>query len=302
MVVENERYKIECNQDGFIIIYNKNKDEKTCLKLFSDKFQYLYEQWCVEPRLYLTRESKYLIVTYGIGYVYIVDLYTMKTVGEFKLFSEISYEDDSYQEIDTGCYYNEATEVDFSPSGKYVIIRVRGDYDPQEGDRRKILFTPIYFSSVFVLNIHTMQIEFQYDGSDMQEEGYNKNMAVIAMDPSENNLLVGALGNDLKLFDINTGHEIQTFKGLAWRADPCDIRKCQLALFLDDDNFAYVNKEYNIEIYTRKNDKEWVCAYEIITSDEKEGNGSRGVRKIYRLEYDKLTDEFICNTNLRYKR
>lgn len=298
---ENGKYQVACDEEGVISIKNKENEDINVFRLFNDKFQYLYEQWWVEPRLFLAKKYDYLIVTYGIGHVYLIELKNMEIVRRFQLFPEISYEDDSYQKIDTGCYYHETTEVDFSASEKYAVIRVRGDYDPQESDGRKELFTPIYFSSVYLLDLQTLEIVFHYDGNDMEEQGYNKNMAVIAMNPSESQLLVGALGNDLKLFDIKNTYEIQTFKGLAWRGDPCDVRKCPFAVFINDNNLAYLNTDYNIAVYTKREDAEWSFSQIIDTDCEVIRNGEKRKCDFSRLEYDKYTKEFICDSKLRYK-
>lgn len=301
IVEENGVFRVECGDDGMISIKRKEKAGAYFFKLFYENYQYLRKQWAVETRMFFTLDLNYLIVTYGIGYVYTIDLNSMELVRSWKLFQDISYEDDSYQNIDLCCYYNEATEVDFSPWGRYAILRVRGDYDPQEGDGRTEIFTPVYFSSVFLVDLQTLELVFQYDSSDMQERYSEKNVAVAAMDSSEKKLLVGALGNDLKLFDVSEGCEIGTFKKLAWIPDPLDIRKCQLAVFMDENRFAYVNEAYNIAVVVKQADERWLCGSVIDTGYEMSDNGAMRKRRIRCLEYDQCTGEFVCDSELRFK-
>ncbi|MBR6862973.1 MAG: hypothetical protein IKM73_16820 [Acidaminococcaceae bacterium] len=79
----------------------------------------------------------------------------------FELFPDVNYDnyDDFYDRIDLQAYYEESTMICFSNTGKYAVIRVRGNYDPQTFDgMNEDEFTPVYFRSVFVLNMETMSI------------------------------------------------------------------------------------------------------------------------------------------------
>ena len=119
-------------------------------------------EWCVEPRLVFSPTNKILAVSYGMGWVYLIDISMKCICKHFRFFPEVNYENTSFQDIDMCCYYNEYTQLDFSHSGKYLAIRVRGLYDPQESDGRSDLFTPIYMRSVFVVDMDINEEVFRY--------------------------------------------------------------------------------------------------------------------------------------------
>lgn len=127
MRAENERYTVTCDDMGNIIIRDKEKDrEEVIPSLFGEDFSYRYIQWNVAAAVYLTPDSRYIIATYGIGHVYLIDPAHKRVIRKIILFEEVCYEDTSYQSIYTGSYYNEVTRVDFSSTGRYAAIRVRG--------------------------------------------------------------------------------------------------------------------------------------------------------------------------------
>lgn len=251
---ENKTWFISCNEYGLVKIENKIESKKSfALQLFKNNYHDLYISWDVVPNLYLSPDSEYIIITYGVGYIYFIRIREKKVVKSFRLFSDISYEDDSYQLIDLCCYYQESTEIIFSNTGRYCAIRVRGDYDPQEGDGRKNLFTPVYFRSIFIIDLYQLRLCFQDDYSDVPENG-GRNMAAIAFSPSDHYLVTGALGNIVKVFNLSEGICLGKFSSLVWINDPCGIRDCPLILFLNEHNFIYVNKENNlIRITMQKN-------------------------------------------------
>lgn len=255
---ENENIFAECREDGAIKIIKKSKNKKYVLHLFGEDFQYLYASWDVVPLLYLSKNGQFLIVTYGIGYVYFVSLETCEVVKQIRLFQEVSYDDESYMDLDLCCYYNERTQVTFSPTGKYMEIRVRGDYDPQSEDGRSIdeIFTPIYFRNVFLVDMETLDICFQYDYHDVEERS-GRNVAVVAFSPDEKFLVVGALGNALKVFDITNKTECGTPMSVRWVPDPLGIRDCPLVKFIDNENFVYVNRNHEEKYATLQSNGIW---------------------------------------------
>lgn len=52
-----------------------------------------------------------MIITYGMGYIYFVDLTSGKVFEKMRLFEEIDYELNSFENVDTCCYYNEYTRI-----------------------------------------------------------------------------------------------------------------------------------------------------------------------------------------------
>lgn len=243
--LENETWLVGFTDLGVLKVKNKIEEKKSFdIHLFKNQFRYLYAEWDVVPNVFLTPDAKYLVVTYGIGYVYFILLAEKRIEKFFQLFPDINYEDNSFEEVDMCCYYEERTQVDFSNTGRYAAIRVRGIYDPQEADGREVIFTPVYFSSIFIIDLFHLEICFQEDYSDVQEE--NKNLASIAFSPNDNYIAMGALGTVVKVFCIASGECLGKFSSLVWIADPREIRDCPLITFLDENNFMYLN--HNNEI------------------------------------------------------
>lgn len=70
---ENGIWAVNCTDSGIIEIRNKTDVSKSfSMKLFGDRFRELYLEWNVVPCMYITPDSKYIIVTYGIGCIYFI--------------------------------------------------------------------------------------------------------------------------------------------------------------------------------------------------------------------------------------
>lgn len=251
--LENEKYMVLCDEEGSIIITNKEINQIRIIhNLFGKDYYYKYTQWGVTARIYFTPDCRYIIVTYGVGHIYLIDACTAKIIKRIVLFPQISYDDKSYQLIELECYYNEYTRVDFSNTGRYAAIRVRGDYDPQGADGDNIeLTTPLYLRSVFLFDLNTLEICFKETFDDVKERG-GRNIASIAFSPQDNYFVVAALGNQIKIFSLNDNSCVGNYMSLCWIPDPCNIDNCRLICFLDEDNFIYVNNNYNIQRITKK--------------------------------------------------
>lgn len=273
---ENDKYIVRCNDEGVLLVSDKTMPgDGSALNLFGSNYSYLHGEWNVTPQIFISPDSKYFIVTYGIGYIYFIDAHTKKLIKKMKLFDDVCYEDESYKGIDLCCYYNELTQVDFSNTGCYAAVRVRGDYDPQEGDGRKELFTPIFFRSVFVIDLHTLTICLRETYDDVQEKG-GRNLASISFDPTDSYFATGALGNMIKIFSLKDNKCVGSYMSLGWIPDPCGIRDCQLISFLDDENFIYVDQEYNVQRITRR-DNVWLASGKIYTMLPPRVQVSKGV-------------------------
>ena len=248
---ENEKYVVVCDEAGSIIIKDKETGQERIIPaLFGENFYYQHTEWDVAVRIYITPDCRYIIVTYGIGHIYLIDACAAQIIKRVILFEEISYEDISYQSIDPGCYYNEYTRIDFNNTGRYAAIRVRGDYDPQDADGRDELTTPLYFRSVFLLDLSTLDICFQETFEDVEERS-GRNIAAIAFSPQDNYFVVGALGNQIKIFSLEDNRCVGNYMSLGWISDPSNIEHCRLICFLAEDAFIYVNRNYNIQRNTK---------------------------------------------------
>lgn len=248
MQIENEIWFVDCTETGLIKVENKADAGKSFeINLFNEHFRYLYAEWDVVPKFFLTPDSRYLIVTYGIGYIYFILLSEKRLVKTIQLFDEISYDgdpiDDVVESIDTFCYYTERTQIDFSSTGQYAAVRVRGDYDPQQEGGEDVIYTPLYFRSVFIINLSNLEIFFQEEYKD--EEEY-RNLASIAFSPDDKYFVTGALGNIVKVFNLISGECLGKFSSLVWVSDSTGIRDCPLISFLDKNSFVYVNKNSDI--------------------------------------------------------
>ncbi len=238
-----------CTKDGLVqVICLATEELLFSVRLFGENFYYLWQEWWVVPNLQFVPDKELLVVTYGMGYLYLIDLKNQQVVKQLRLFEEVRYEDDSFRELDTCCYYMEHTRVDFSPTGKYMVIRVRGHFDPQDSDGRSDLFTPDYFRTIFVMDMDTPEIIFTYSYPHEEEKDYHYNVAVIAFSPKEDLFLTGALGKELKLFAFPNGGEITTLEKAEWIADSTEIQHRQLVAFLSEEEFVYVSGDLQKEI------------------------------------------------------
>ena len=196
---------------------------------------------------YITPDSKYIIITYGIGFIIILDPFSGVVVKEFKLFPEICYEDDSLDEIDMGQYYESRTTAKFSPSGRYAVIRVRGYIDPQ-GVTEDNAYTPVYYRSFYLMDMENLDICFHDDMEDIEEsKAHSRNVAVVEFSPCEKWLIVGAIGNVIALYDIEAKKRTDISSSLCWISDPQEIVDCRLLTFIGENEIVSANNDKDIE-------------------------------------------------------
>ena len=259
-----------CLDDGQIIIKDL-KCEKILftLNLFNDNFDELRNEWLVILKFKFISSSKYLIISYGISYLYIVDIHEQMVVKKFHLFNEVVYDDNSFQDIDLCCYYAEHIRIDFSPDERYLAVRVRGNYDPQESDGRDVLFTPVYFRTIFIIDMLTLEMIFTYTyPGDTDKSYYDQNLAVIAFHPEEELIIAGTLGGMLKMFDFKQNKEICGFGKLEWISNSTRIDNRKLAAFIDNDTFVYVSEKKQIVCVRRGQDGTWNILNSLDVKDE----------------------------------
>lgn len=283
ITAENKKWSVCCTNTGVIEVEHKiDKNKSFTLELFGDRYQYLYTKWDIVPEIYLSPVSEYIIVTYGIGYIYFINPSEKRVIKRFQLFSDINYEDDSFQSVDLCCYYMQWTRIDFSNTGRYAAVRVRGDYDPQEGDGRSNVFTPVYFRSIFLIDLLRLEVCLQEDYSDVPERG-GRNLASIAFSPNDDYLVTGALGNEVKVFRLQDKACIGRFFYLVWNGDPLGIQNCPLIVFMDENNFIYVNSKKDIIRVTLQKNHKFTETGIIKTGVPEDHEISKGV-------YDKYSD------------
>ena len=70
-----------CLEDGSIVI-RRGAEVLSTLHLFGDSFALWYNEWLVEPRLEFSPDGAWLAVSYGMGYVYLVEPQTGRVVRE----------------------------------------------------------------------------------------------------------------------------------------------------------------------------------------------------------------------------
>ena len=243
-----------CLEDGRILIREGERLLST-LRLFGAEFQEQTSWWGVEVRLGFSPGGDWLAVSYGLGHVYLAEPETGQAAARFRLFDEVRYEDESYQDIDTYCYYNEHTRLDFSPSGRWLAVRVRGDFDPQEEDGRREHFTPQYFRSVSVIDMERRTLVFTRSFED-EHPGY-ENLAALAFQPAEELLAVGAPGGRFRLLSLPEGETAGEFSSLIWVPDPLGVRHRDLIRFVDDDTLVYLSGERTASRLRRETDGLW---------------------------------------------
>ena len=243
-----------CLEDGCILIREGERLLST-LRLFGAEFQEQTSWWGVEVRLGFSPGGDWLAVSYGLGHVYLAEPETGQAAARFRLFDEVRYEDESYQDVDTYCYYNEHTHLDFSPSGRWLAVRVRGDFDPQEEDGRTEYFTPLYFRSVFVIDMDRRELAFSHVFDD--ERPGHENLAVLAFHPAEELLAAGAPGGRLRLLSLPEGRVTAEFRSLIWVPDPRGVRHRALVRFVDGDTLVYLSQEKTANRLRRGTDGIW---------------------------------------------
>ena len=77
-----------CLEDGSIVI-RRGEEVLSTLHLFGDSFELWHNEWLVEPRLAFSPDGNWLAVSYGMGYVWLVESRTGRVAKEFRLFDDV---------------------------------------------------------------------------------------------------------------------------------------------------------------------------------------------------------------------
>ena len=279
---------VYCTGDGTVIIQDLVKNSTLFeINIFGEKYKYLEREWNIFPYFSFSPDEKWLIASYGIGYIYFIELESGKICKHIRLFEDVDYNTKSFEEIDTCCYYNEYTRIDFSSSGQYMVARVRGDFDPQESDGRQNMFEPIYFRSVFIFDMQTLKMIFKYNYPEGEKYG-PMSLATIAFSPDEKLFVTGVLGGQIKIFDLLTGKEIAQQDNLEWIADSTGIDHRNLISFVNNRELVYVNikKELVYLAIEQTENLREICKY---FRDELIAN-----KIIYDIEFDAINNAVNC--------
>ena len=294
---ENNDYFAYVTRAGRVVIVQKAGGRQIFKpKVFNTYYRRYISEYELIPLIFFTPDSRYCIITCDIGNLFFVNLKSGTVEKEDHLFPEISYEKDDIDEVYKGIeftgYYELHTVVQFSKSGRYAVIRIRGKYDPQSTDgwEPEECITPIYLRSVFLMDMKTNEIFIREYFDDVPEKK-GRNVAAIAFSPNETKFAAGALGNVIKIFDLKNGKEIGRVADLCWKADPSDITDCRVIVFCDEDRFLFVNRSKNILVA------------------EIDGSGSidiqniieTGIKKHDHREPDKGYDRWADINELEYK-
>lgn len=253
-----------CDDNGTITVTDEyTKEIIIKLNLFNDKFSYLKRKWSAEVNLKFNNDNTILAISYGIGYVYLIDI-----INSYKLFEDVDYTNNSFKEIYIGAYYNEYTEFDFSPNGKYLAIRIRGDFDAQELDGPMALKEPVYFRTIFIIELSTYFMHYKYT---FDEANIGKaNIGVLSFSNDDYLMAIGVFGGNLKIIDLLHKKEIYSVNSLEWIPFATDVDDRKLVSFIDNNCFVFVNKEKQISLVC-KNPFKWKqekIIYENIKDDD----------------------------------
>lgn len=277
-----------CTGEGVVFVEDLvRKQILFRIDIFGDRYKFLLYEWNIRPCFFFSPDEKWLIITYGMGYIYFVELATGMICERIRLFEDVDYDTISFEDLDTCCYYNEYTQIDFSASGRYMSARVRGDFDPQESDGRTIMFEPVFFRSVFVFDMKTREWIFKYSYPET-EEYTATSLGTIAFSPDEKLLVTGVFGGQVKVFDLLLGKEIACLEQLEWVSEPCDIDNRHLVVFLNNNEFLYVNKEKELVWVVLNGFNNWYIKTKII----REEIVSR--RTVFDIEYDSIHNIIKC--------
>ena len=242
-----EKYRVELLEDGTILVgEGQNGVEQFRFDYISGLLNSeIYRRRADAcPSLFITEDNRLLVVGFGIGYLYFISLHDGKLIKQMKLFPEVTYEDDSYRDIDVQDYYELETRLDFSRDGRYAVIRVRGYSDPQGCGGQ---FSPIYVRSFFLMDMKTLEIVFSDDYSDISDNGY-LNLAVAAFSPDSHFLVTASLGGTLKVFDLEKKCEVFRCDPVEWVPYSTAVDNRELAVFLDARTFVFVSRRRNVEV------------------------------------------------------
>lgn len=278
-----------CTEEGIVIVEDLAQNQIIYkIDIFGDRYKYLQYEWDITPYFSFSPDGKWLVITYGMGYIYFVELASGIIREKIRLFKEVDYSTASFEDIDTCCYYNIYTRIDFSTSGRYMAARVRGDFDPQDSDGRTLMFEPIYFRSAFVFDMETRKMIFYY--SYPEEEKYKaRSLGTIAFSPDDKLLVTGVFGGPVKVFELISGKESASFEMLEWVSAPRDIDNRKLVAFLNDKEFVFVNKERELVWAISDETGSWdvktkIAAKELVAF----GNN------IFDIEYDRAQKSISC--------
>lgn len=241
-MLDHKRYSAQCLEDGTIVVKEEPEGkEKFRLCLFGQEFRrpLHMQQDAMLPTPYITADDRLLIVGFGMGYLFFINLADGAVIKYMKLFPEVTYEDASYGEIDVQGYYSFETRLDLSGDGRYAVIRVRGEYDPQSGDGE---FSPVYVRSFFLMDMGSLEIVFSDDYGDIPDNGY-LNLGVAVFSPDSRFLAVASLGGVLKLFDLEEKREVYRYEAIEWIPYSGAIQHRNLAVFTENRTFVLINKE-----------------------------------------------------------
>ncbi len=298
-MADTEKYSAELWEDGTILV-REGQEERLRLPLF-DEFDNteIYSRGDARPTMFVTENNRILVVGFGIGYLYFIRLPEGKMIKRMKLFPEVSYEDDSYLNIDVQDYYFLGPRLDFSRDGKYAVIRVRGEYDPQSGTGD---FSPVFIRSFFLMDMETLEIVFSDDYSDIPDNGF-LNLGVVAFSPDSRFLVTAAFGYTLKVFDLEQKRQVYCCGGVEWIPYSGAIDHRELAVFLDARTFVFVGKgdmekerPGDIVKVQRQPDGSWATVQRIATVPLIKTCYSRRIQKdtIFDIEYEPERQELIC--------
>lgn len=295
-MANTEKYSAEFQKDGTILVREgADGKERFRFDLFSEYYNMqVHRRVDCWPTTFITEDNSLLIVGYGIGYLYFISLLDGKIIKQMKLFPEIIYEDDSYLDIDLQGYFGLETRLDFSPDGKYAVIRVRGEFDPQ-GDGGE--FSPVYIRSFFLMDMESLEIVFSDDYSDIPDKLLN--LGTVALSPDSRFLVTGALGHTLKVFDLDKKCEVYRCQSLEWVPYSWAVDNRELAVFLDAQTFVFVGKDReesridarNIIKVQKQPDGSWDM---IQTIDLMPYFSAIREKTVFDIEYDPACREIIC--------
>ena len=292
-MADDKKCSAELLKDGTILVREgQDGKERFRFDFLCDLFNSPSYILDARSAMFITQDNRLLIVGYGLGYLYFISLSDGKIIKQMKLFPDISYEDDSYKDIDVQDYYELRPRLDFSRDGKYAVIRVRGYFDPQGcgGD-----FSPIYVRSFFLMDMETLEIVFGDDYSDISDDGY-LNLAVVAFSPDSRFLVTASLGGMLKVFDLEKKCEVFQCEPVEWVPYSTAVDHRKLAAFLDARTFVFVSKRRNIEVgfivkVQRQPDGSWKVVQTIDTAPYM-SSIHKGI--IFDIDYVPDSREIVC--------
>ncbi|WP_019420741.1 WD40 repeat domain-containing protein [Paenibacillus sp. OSY-SE] len=201
---------------------------------FSDSVSLFQEEKATNMSLVFSPDGHFLLVGLGVGIVKVYD------VQKLKLHAEHLHPGLDWEQLERNAYYHEYTYVQFSASGKYmVIVPTAKDYDPQGDDGYPI---PLYYGTFYVIDFSTGEVVLEHSYKE-------RKIGAIMFSPDERLIAVGMFGKEVVVWDIQCRKTILERDDFVWLGLADCVGMTQtLAFTVHSDKLVYASKNAKLTV------------------------------------------------------